>query len=346
MTYAELRKTSFAFGGNCTPPAELVGGLVYGSLDAAREVVRAEVLYRAYHELELPPGFDPDRPAFSTVFQYPEAEYGRYVARHGTPAKYAGPAACCRVPWDIDRGNDLDAALADVRKLARIVRDRYGPLAENGLSVAYSGGKGFHLSLLSPPGFTPLPHSPAVVKRLALAVARAAGVRVDETIYHHQALFRLPNSRHPSGLFKRLFAPDDLDRLTAAAVRAAARHPAGFPVPVVDDGCEQLADDFADAERAALAGGIPAGGGVRVPPPGSPVVPKYVRNFIGFGDLCDPSRAVTLFRCAAVLSEAGTPPAVVFGLLEEVALKTGLDPAEVRDQIGDGIAHGRKGVSA
>ena len=41
----------------------------------------------------------------------------------------------------------------------------------------------------------------------------------------------------------------------------------------------------------------------------------------------------------------GKGAAVVFGLLEEVALKTGLDPAEVRDQISDGIAHGRKGVS-
>jgi hypothetical protein len=116
-------------------------------------------------------------------------------------------------------------------------------------------------------------------------------------------------------------------------------------VPAVDDGCEQLADDFEQAEREVLRGGSQANG-QRIPPPGSPVVPKYVRDFIGFGDLCDPSRAVTVFRCAAALSEAGTPPVVVFGLLEEVALKTGLDPAEVRDQIGDGIAHGRKGVAA
>ena len=68
---------------------------------------------------------------------------------------------------------------------------------------------------------------------------------------------------------------------------------------------------------------------------------------LGFGDHQDPGRAVTLFRCAAALAEAGTPPAVVRGLLEEPALKTGLDPAEVEKQLAAGIEHGkRKGGSA
>jgi hypothetical protein len=49
---------------------------------------------------------------------------------------------------------------------------------------------------------------------------------------------------------------------------------------------------------------------------------------------------VTLWRAAAALSEAGTPPGVVFGLLEGVALKTGLPVHEVRKQILAGIAHG------
>ena len=56
MTFAERRATGFAFGANRTPPADLAGGFVCGSLDAARQVVTAEALFRAYHELELPPG--------------------------------------------------------------------------------------------------------------------------------------------------------------------------------------------------------------------------------------------------------------------------------------------------
>lgn len=215
--------------------------------------------------------------------------------------------------------------------------------------MAFSGGKGFHAELLNPHGFTPLPHTPDVVRAVALAVAGQAGVRIDASIYHHQALFRLPNTRHAkSGRYKRLLDPDDLDRLTVPAVLDMARHPAGFRLPIHRDGCEQLADDLEAAESVILAGGHRVCG-LRTPPPGSPAVPKFVRDFIGFGDVQEPGRAVTLFRCAAALSEAYRlhgPEAVVRGLLEEVALKSGLEPAEVSKALRDGIAKGTgKGVS-
>jgi hypothetical protein len=75
------------------------------------------------------------------------------------------------------------------------------------------------------------------------------------------------------------------------------------------------------------------------------VVPKFVRDFVGFADIQDPGRALTLFRCAAALAEAietHGPDAVIRGLLQEVALKTGLEPREVEKQIRDGIARGRR----
>ena len=350
MTYAERRPTGFAFGANCEPPAALVGGFVFGSLDAPRQVVRAEPLYRAYAELDdLPETLDPTREAYETVFRFPEAEFTEHIRRAGSPKGYSGPAACVRVPFDIDRAGNLDAALDDARKLARFLIGRY-PTLERSLTVAFSGGKGFHLCLPSVPGFDPLPHTPATAKRFALAVANAAGVAIDQSIYHHQALFRLPNSRHgKSGLFKRFLDPDDLDRLTVPALLDAAKHPAGFMVRVPEDGSEQLAHDWEEAERAALSAAPLSSDGRRIAPSRAPVVPKYVRDFIGFGDIQDPGRAVTLFRCSAALAEAGTPAAVVFGLLEEVAIKTGLAPAEVQKQIRDGIAHGarknREGVT-
>ncbi len=55
---------------------------------------------------------------------------------------------------------------------------------------------------------------------------------------------------------------------------------------------------------------------------------------------------MTLFRCAAALSEAYEHHGidkVIFGLLEEVALKIGVDPDEVYRQITCGIQHGRRG---
>lgn len=350
MTYAERRATGFAFGRNCKPPADLVGGFVCGSLDAARQVVQAEALFRAYHELELPAGMDPDREAFGTVYQYPHAEYVAHVRQHGTPKGYTGLAACCRVTWDIDRAGNLDAALTDTRTLTRFLTNRYPELADRGLSVAFSGGKGFHVIALSVPGFDPLPHTPAIVKRFALAVAKVAGVKIDGSIYHHQALIRLPNSRHPkTGLYKRFFDLEDLDRLSVASILEAAKYPSGFPVRLPEDGCEQLPVDWEEAERVALNGNCVLPNGRRVAPPGSPVVPKFVRDFIGFGDIQDPGRAVTLWKCAAALAEAGTPGPVVFGLLAEPAEKTGLDPDEVNRQIRSGIEHGAgggKGVNA
>ena len=169
-------------------------------------------------------------------------------------------------------------------------------------------------------------------------------MKIDPSIYDRQRLFRLPNTRHPkTGLYKRCLDPDDLDRLSVAGILDAAKHPAGFPVPVVDDGGERLADDWEGAERAALGGNaVSADRAGRVPPSSCPVVPKFVRDFIGFGDVQEPGRAVTLWKCAAALAEAGTPAPVVFGLLAEPAEKTGLDPAEVEKQIRAGMRDGRR----
>lgn len=343
MTYAELRGGDFAFGTKCDPPAGLVGGFVAGPLHADRRLVFAEPHYRAFHELDDP---DADGQAFGTVYQYPHAEYAAHLRAAGSPRGYAGPAACSRVVWDIDRP-DPAAALADARTLLRALRDRYGGYAEAGAGVYFSGSKGYHVSLVATPGFTPLPHVPAVVKLLAMTVARAAGVAADPAVYDRQRLFRLPNSRHAgSGLYKRFLTAEELFALNPARVRAAAAHPAGHAVPAVTAESEQLVADWLETEAKVLAA-APTGvgpGGHRSHPSSSPVVPKFVRDFIGFADVQDPGRAVTLFRCAASLAEAGTPERVVAGLLEEPAVKTGLDPAEVRRQIAAGVTHGRRGA--
>jgi hypothetical protein len=341
VTYAELRSTDFDFGANCVPPADLAGGFVDGAPNALRHVVSAEALIRAYHQLDE---VNTDREGYGTVYQYPAAEYRGYVERSGSPKGYAGPAACCRLVWDIDRP-DLNAALVDARKLTTYLLDRYGAHAENGLGTYFSGKKGCHLTLVAMPGFHPLVHVPAVVKLLCLTVARNAGATVDPAIYDRQRLFRLPNTRHAgSGLYKRFLTHDELFQLDAARVRELARHPSGFAVPTVNEDCPVLSDDWVEAEERVLrtAPSVTNDSVRRDTPSCCPVVPKFVRDFIGFGDLQDAGRAVTLFQCAAVLAEAGTPEPVVRGLLEEVALKSGLPAAEVEKQIRDGIAHGRR----
>jgi hypothetical protein len=343
MRYTDLEHTSFRFGSNLTPPADLVGGCVLGSLSAPRTAVQDEALYRAAHELELPEGFSLDQEAYATVFQYPRDGYIEHLRKFRSPKGYSGPAACCRLVWDIDRSN-LDAALGDARKLAKFLLTRYGDFAEAALSIWFSGAKGFHITLLNPPGFVPLVHCPAVAKSLCLALAKGARIVVDPAIYDRQRLFRLPNSRHQkTGLYKRFILLDDLERMTVPTVLESARHPAGYPLPTITEDCEQLARDWLEAERNVLARSTATPNATwRIAPSSAPTVPKFIRDFIGFGDVQDPGRAITLFRCAAALAEAGTPPAVVYGLLEEPALKTGLDSEEVAKQIGAGIEHGKR----
>lgn len=326
--------TDFNPGLPAGPPP--VGAFVAGPPDGPRQVVRWLDQFRDHHELAG--HIDPDREAYLSVYLYPPADYCRHFVRSGySPRGYAGPAGCRFLLFDIDRADDPGAALADARALVRFLSQRYGPKIDGGLAAYYSGSKGFHVLLELLPGFAPSAVVPATCKRLALAIAAKAGVRIDTSCYDHQRLVRLPNSRHPStGLFKRFLTPDELLALDVPAVRELARHPAGFAVPTCGEHVQELEDDWLAAVTVAPPSPAPGATGAQ------PVIPQFVRDFIGFADVMDPGRAVTLFRCAASLAQGGAPDAVVFGLLEEPALKTGLDPAEVRRQIATGIAHGRR----
>jgi hypothetical protein len=139
VTFAELRSTEFPFGANCVPPARSADGFVEGALNAPRHVINAEARYRAFHECD---SIDTDREAFGTVYQYLAAESRAHVGRVGSSKGYDGPAACCRLVWDIDRKNDLEAALADVRTLGQFLLDRYGAHADAGFGAYFSGAKG------------------------------------------------------------------------------------------------------------------------------------------------------------------------------------------------------------
>jgi hypothetical protein len=325
------------FDPGAPPPPALVGSFVCGHLDAPRQVVRWGDQFRDYHELA--DHVNPDCEAYLSLFGYPPAAYCPHFAKAGyTPRGYAGPAGCRFLLFDIDRKDDLDAALADTRALARFVLGRYGPHLTDGVAVYFSGGKGFHVlvELLLSVSVRCATTVPATCKRLALMIAAKAGVRIDTGCYDHQRLVRLPNSRHPAtGLHKRFLSHDELFTLDVNRIRELARHPAGFPVPSSGEFIPELEADWQTATVVPCPSPDPS-------PAGLPTVPKYVLDFIGFQDVQDPGRAVTLFRCAAALAEAGTPDAVVRGLLEEPANKTGLESAEVSRQIATGIEHGRR----
>ena len=322
-------------------PTELdpqaVGAFVDGSPSDPRQLVCWSNHYRDYHELA--DHVKPDREAYLSLYSYPPVPYcTHFIAAGYSPRGYTGPASCRFLLFDVDRAADLGSALTDTRTLATFLRRRYGGKIDDALAAYWSGGKGFHLTLELVPAWVPSAAVPATCKRLALKLAAQAGVRIDTAPYDHQRLVRLPNSRHrSSGLHKRFLTLDELLALDVSCIRELARHSAAFPVPMCGVTVDTLQDDW---NRAATDNTVQP---TDLPADAHPVVPKFVRDFIGFADVEDPGRAVTLFRAAAALAQHGTPDSVIAGLLEEPATKTGLALTEVRRQIAAGILHGQRG---
>lgn len=332
---------------NTVPPApdpQAVGAFVDGPPNDPRQPVRWSNQYRDHHELAA--HVNPDREAYLSLYSYPPGPYCSHFKAAGySPRGYAGPASCRFLLFDVDRAGDPDGALTDTRTLVTFLRRRYGTGIDTALAAYWSGGKGFHLTLELVPAWVPSAAVPATCKRLALTLAEQAGVRIDTAPYDHQRLVRLPNSRHrTSGLHKRFLTFDELLALDASRIRELARHPTAVPVPVCGATADALRDDWTRAATPAPIQPTPAPVQPTPAPTGAhPVVPKFVRDFIGFADVLDPGRAGTLFRAAAALAQHGTPEPVIAGLLEEPATKTGLPLAEVRRQIACGVLHGRRG---
>jgi hypothetical protein len=273
----------------------LVGAHVSGPPASPRVVVRWLDLLRAAQELD--DRFNPDQEAYLTAFAFPRPEYIAHVRQHGSPRGYTGPASCPWLWFDVDRA-DLDEARRDTLTLARFLMRRYPKLdCDEGLGVWFSGGKGFHVGIECWPGNRPDPLVPATAKRLALALANAAGVQIDPAIYDRQRIWRLPNSKHPSsGLHKMPLTLGELE-LPVERIRELARHPRGCALPEVGDPMAELEADWNAALDAVKRSGVMTADGRRVPPADAPVVPKFVLDFIGFADTQDPGRAVTLWRC-------------------------------------------------
>jgi hypothetical protein len=124
-------------------------------------------------------------------------------------------------------------------------------------------------------------------------------------------------------------------------VVALARRPEPFDIPAGPALCLQAADDWGKARRAVESrAGRPAG-----PRDGPARLSPFARRFIRDGELDDHMREVSTFRAAAELTEVyldGGIDRLVFALLEEAALDSGLTPSEVKHAIEGGLAHARR----
>jgi hypothetical protein len=291
-------------------------------------------LLTAYADGEI----DDERESYLSHFVFAGEMRRHYEANRHSVAGFSGPCWCRWLVLDIDRP-ELAAALDDARRLVSGLYQRY-PETVGDVPVYFSGSKGFHVLVElahDPPPAVGFHHT---ARTFAEMTAGRAGIQIDTSIYDLAHIIRLPNTRHPrTGLHKRRIDSDALFVLDVPGILAHAAHPAGDgipsgPVP------ELLADDWREAERTA-ARATEARAEIRRDAGTDSRAPRYFVDFLRFG--VDPGdRHATLFRCAAWLTEQGSPASLVVALLTEPGRDVGLTPADVDRQIRCGIEHARR----
>jgi hypothetical protein len=315
------------------------GFRVVGHKAAKRRTIQHSVAFAAYAECDS--RADVEHEAYLSHFVFDRA-FADYLERNGTEAAYSGPCWAPWLWWDVDRPGDLDGALRDARRLSGAILDRWRDFDEDDLLIFLSGGKGVHIGI--PTVWHPEPSSNfhGVAKAFCLDLAESAHVVADGTIYSKTRLFRAPNSRHPkTGLFKRRLSLDDLTHLRADAIADLARRPEPFDIPTGPPSCIPAADDWSKA-RQAVERLNERRATFRE---SSPKLSAFAQRFLRDGELDDRMREVSVFRVAAELTEVYVTHGfdrLLFGLLEESALDSGLTPAETKHAIEGGLRHIRR----
>jgi hypothetical protein len=310
------------------------GFRVVGHKAAKRRLVDHAAAFAAYAECD--PRADVEQEAYLSHFVF-DRDFADYLERKGTEAGYSGPCAASWLWWDVDRPDDLATALRDARGLCGTVLYRYRDFDDDDLLIFVSGGKGVHVGIPVVWHPEPSPSFNVVAKRFCLDRAEEAQVVVDGTIYSKTRLFRAPNSRHRSGLYKRRLSLDDLTLLKPEAIVELARHPEPFDIPTGPALCIPAADDWSKARRAVER----RADRQAAPRDGSGKLAAQTLDFIRNG-APDGERATRLFRAAANLAELGCNPELAHALLDEAALDSGLTPSEARRQIESGLNHVRR----
>jgi hypothetical protein len=280
-----------------------------------------------------------DQESYLSAFTFAD-DFKAHMVAEGSPKKFNGSCWTSWLPIDLDSDN-LDAALADARRLTLFLIERYRALPEDGLIVCFSGRKGFSTYL--PTGLFDAKPGP-IFNRAALTLCRGLAVQahvtcLDVGIYDKQRLFRSPNSKHAkSGLHKIPLALDELQGLNLDGILRLAKEPRPWdlPSPVALDAL--AARDWQDA--LALATQEAEGKACRKVETQAhgPTINRQTLDFIRHGaDTGDRHRL--LFSAAANLGEFSCPPSLAVALLQEAALDSGLSPSEARRQIDCGLQH-------
>jgi hypothetical protein len=324
------------------------GFRIVGSTAKRRRPVHAVAALRAYASCD--PMAEVHREGYLSCFWF-TADFHSYLRETGSPRDFQGICWSPYVWWDVDRDGDLQGALAETRRLAATLDERY-QLSDDALLLFHSGSKGFHAGLptsLWRPALSA--NFNRIAREFASGLATVAGLsvydakrgyRIDESIYDQVRPFRAPNSRHPkTGRYKRLFTFAELMGLSLDGLLQLAEQPHPFGLPAPSDRCEQAIRDWQAAGRRVKEQAVVKEHRRAAVETGTPQLNKLTLEFIREGAAVG-DRHRLLFSAAANLAEFHCPSALAHALLTEAALDSGLPPAEVRRQIDCGLKHGTR----
>lgn len=284
-------------------------------------------------------------------------DFREYLKTHGTTKGFTGPTWSSWLWFDIDREDDIDAAVSDARRLVKFLCERWQINADV-LLIFFSGSKGFHVGLptaLWDPQPAAIFHSYA--KHFATCLASLAEVEIDNGVYDRVRLFRAPNSRHQkTGRHKRRLTSDEFFTMSSAAILTQADTPAESQLPQSVSLNDRAADDWNDAvlhvnTQAEAAGqkrrghadtsGLFTDDGATAAGDDTEVarLNALTLAFIKEGALSG-DRHRLLYSAACNLAEFGCPADLAFALLTEPARDSGLSPSDVRRQINCGLKDG------
>ncbi len=284
----------------------------------------------------------PRCPVFLSAFAFTD-EFQTYLASSdGSAAGFGGACYCPLIWFDIDReaeGSggesvpDINAALEDTRGLVRKLLELGVP--ESCLLVFFSGNRGFHIGVFT--GLFAARPSVSFAKVAGLvcdAIAAAAGVEIDESIYKTVQPLRAPNSPHEkSGLFKVLISLDELRGLSSADISGIAMQPRWFePANFDTPPLPRLAAIWRAAEAAYAeqqAGRVVTGG---IAGKDNVGLFRATMEFLTVG-APDGERATEGFKAGMNLLDFGDIESLVAALLAHGFERSGYPPSEAQQQI-------------
>ena len=330
------------------------GFRVVGGRDQERRLTDFNAAFLAH--LSNDDRADNDREVYLSSFLFSD-DFREYLATHGTTKGFTGPTWSSWLWFDIDREDDIDAAVTDARRLVRFFCERW-QIDADALLLFFSGSKGFHVGLPT----TLWNAQPAAIfhsyaKHFATCLAGLAEVEIDRGVYDRVRRFRAPNSRHQkTGRHKRRLSAEEFFGMSSAEILTHADAPAEseLPEPVLLN--DKAADDWADAvthiDKQAEAVGLKRRGNVGMADlftdDGEPTASDgtevarlnaLTMAFITEGALSG-DRHRLLYSAACNLAEFGCPADLAFALLTSPGRDSGLSPSDVRRQILCGLQDG------